>query len=43
MLGLAYFFEEQDCAAARPLFEKVLEAIPDEPNALEGLELCRGF
>ena len=41
MLGLAYFFELQDCGRARPLFEEVLEAIPDEPNALDGLSLCR--
>ena len=41
MLGLAYFFELQDCARARPLFEQVLESIPDEPNALDGLSLCR--
>jgi tetratricopeptide (TPR) repeat protein len=42
MLGLAYFFELQDCTQARPLFTEVLDAIPDEPNALEGLDLCRG-
>ncbi|MCB0012995.1 MAG: tetratricopeptide repeat protein [Anaerolineales bacterium] len=42
MLGFAYIFEEDDCSKARPLFEQVLEAIVDEPNALEGLDSCRG-
>jgi tetratricopeptide (TPR) repeat protein len=42
MLGLAYYFKgEQNCDQAVPLFEKVLAVIPDEVNALEGLELCR--
>jgi superkiller protein 3 len=41
MLGLAYFFkDEENCDKAIPLFQKVLETIPDEVNALEGLELC---
>ena len=42
MLGFAYIFEENDCGRARPLFEQVLAAIADEPNALEGLDSCRG-
>ena len=42
MLGFAYIFEENDCTSARPLFEAVLAAIPDEPNAQEGLDSCRG-
>ncbi len=42
MLGLAYYFKgEENCNRAVPLFQKVLEAIPDDVNALEGLELCR--
>lgn len=42
MLGLAYYFKgEENCDQAIPLFEKVLQVIPDEINALEGLELCR--
>lgn len=42
MLGLAYYFKgEQNCDQAVPLFETVLGSIPDDPNALEGLELCR--
>ena len=42
MLGLANYFKgEQNCDTAVALFETVLETIPDEANALEGLELCR--
>lgn len=42
MLGLAYYFkDEQNCSDAVVLFETVLETIPDEANALEGLEVCR--
>jgi superkiller protein 3 len=42
MLGLAYYFQDdQNCDKAVPLFEKILETIPDEANAKEGLELCR--
>ncbi|MGW8317763.1 MAG: tetratricopeptide repeat protein [Candidatus Promineifilaceae bacterium] len=42
MLGLAYYFKDaQNCDKAIPLFNKVLESIPDEANALEGLDLCR--
>jgi superkiller protein 3 len=41
MLGLAYYFQDEiNCDKAVPLFRKVLETIPDEVNALEGLELC---
>ena len=42
MLGFAFIFEENDCGRARPLFEQVLDSIADEPNALEGLDNCRG-
>jgi tetratricopeptide (TPR) repeat protein len=42
MLGLAYYFKgEQNCDRAVPLFEKVLETIPEDVNSLEGLNLCR--
>jgi tetratricopeptide (TPR) repeat protein len=42
MLGLAYYFKgEQNCDQAIPLFQTVLETIPDDVNALEGLDLCR--
>jgi tetratricopeptide (TPR) repeat protein len=42
MLGLAYYFKgEQNCDQAIPLFQKVLETIPADVNALEGLDLCR--
>ncbi len=42
MLGLAYYFKgEQNCDQAVPLFEKVLQSIPDDVNSLEGLDLCR--
>ena len=42
MLGLAYYFKgEQNCDRAVPLFEKVLESIPEDVNSLEGLDLCR--
>ncbi len=40
--SLAYYFKgEQNCDRAVPLFEKVLETIPEDVNSLEGLELCR--
>jgi hypothetical protein len=42
MLGLAYYFkDDQNCHEAVPLFEKILETLPDDANAQEGLELCR--
>ena len=42
MLGLAYYFKgEQNCDVAVVLFETVLETMPDDANALEGMELCR--
>lgn len=42
MLGLAYYFQgEENCDKAVPLFEEVLETIPEDVNALEGLDLCR--
>ena len=42
MLGLAYYFKgEQNCSDAVTLFETVLATIPDDANALEGMELCR--
>ncbi|MCI0394678.1 MAG: tetratricopeptide repeat protein [Chloroflexi bacterium] len=41
MLGLAYYFKnESNCDQSVPLFQQVLTVIPDEPNSLEGLELC---
>lgn len=42
MLGLAYYFKgEQNCDKAVPLFRQVLETMPEDVNALEGLDLCR--
>lgn len=42
MLGLAYYFKgEENCDQAVALFRQVLEVIPDDVNAEEGLELCR--
>jgi len=42
MLGLAYYFEgEQNCDRAVALFEEVLETLPDDANAQEGIEVCR--
>ncbi len=42
MLGLAYYFKgEENCDKAEPLFRAVLEAIPGDEDAIEGLELCR--
>ena len=42
MLGLAYYFEDADqCVKAISLFQQVLAAIPEDINALEGIELCQ--
>jgi tetratricopeptide (TPR) repeat protein len=42
MLGLAYYFKgEENCGQAVPLFQKVLDVLPDDFNAREGLDLCR--
>lgn len=42
MLGLAYYFKgEENCDQAIPLFRQVLETMPEDVNALEGLDLCR--
>jgi tetratricopeptide (TPR) repeat protein len=42
MLGLAYYFKgEENCDQAVELFRQVLEIIPDDINAEEGLDLCR--
>ena len=42
MLGLAYYFRDvEQCVQAIALFQKVLTAIPEEVNALEGIELCQ--
>ena len=42
MLGLAYYFKgAENCDRAVPLFQQVLETLPDDANALEGMELCR--
>jgi tetratricopeptide (TPR) repeat protein len=43
MLGLAYFYTEQNCEAARPYFDAVLEVVPEgleADNANFGLDLC---
>lgn len=39
-LGLAYFYMAQ-CEKSYPLFDAALQIDPDEPNALEGIRLCR--
>ncbi|MGH2538076.1 MAG: tetratricopeptide repeat protein [Candidatus Promineifilaceae bacterium] len=42
MLGLAYYFKgAANCGQAVPLFQNVLATMPDDANALEGMELCR--
>ena len=43
MLGLAYFYTDQDCEAARPYFNAVLAVVPEgleADNAKFGLDLC---
>jgi tetratricopeptide (TPR) repeat protein len=39
-LGLSYFYVAR-CEEAYPLFDQVLEAIPDNAPAAEGIRLCR--
>jgi tetratricopeptide (TPR) repeat protein len=39
-LGLAYFYKAE-CDKAYPLFDAALQIDPEEPNALEGIRLCR--
>jgi len=39
-LGLSYFYVAR-CEYAYPLFEQVLEAIPDNAPSQEGIRLCR--
>jgi tetratricopeptide (TPR) repeat protein len=39
-LGLAYFYMAE-CDKAYPLFDAALQIDPEEPNALEGIRLCR--
>jgi tetratricopeptide (TPR) repeat protein len=42
MLGLAYYFEDKaNCDQAVPIFQQVLDAIPDDIYALDGMERCR--
>ncbi len=42
MLGLAYYFKDKEnCDQAVPLFEKVLNTLPEDIYALDGLERCR--
>jgi len=42
MLGFAYYFEgEENCDKAVPLFRDVLEALPGDQDAIDGLEQCR--
>ncbi len=42
MLGLAYYFKDADqCIQSIPLFQKVLAQMPEDLNALEGIELCQ--
>jgi superkiller protein 3 len=40
MLGLAHYRNDENCGAAEPLFEAVLAVVPDDENAIEGLDLC---
>lgn len=39
-LGLAYFYVDE-CEKAYPLFNAALQINPEEPNAIEGIRLCR--
>ncbi len=39
-LGLAYFYVDE-CEKAYPLFGAALQVEPEEPNATEGIRLCR--
>ena len=39
-LGLAYFYVDE-CDRAYPLFNAALQIEPEEPNAIEGIRLCR--
>jgi tetratricopeptide (TPR) repeat protein len=39
-LGLAYFYVDE-CEKAYPLFDAALQIYPEEPNAIEGIRLCR--
>ncbi|MGB3716036.1 MAG: tetratricopeptide repeat protein [Candidatus Promineifilaceae bacterium] len=42
MLGLAYYFtDEANCDQSVPLFQKVLDTIPEDIYALDGLDRCR--
>jgi tetratricopeptide (TPR) repeat protein len=42
MLGLAYYFKgEENCDQAVELFRRVTDVLPDDTNAVEGLDLCR--
>lgn len=42
MLGLAYYYtDDSRCTEANILFNSVLEVLPDDYNANEGLRLCR--
>ncbi len=40
MLGLAYFYTTGECDRAEPIFQDVLAVVPEESNALYGLDLC---
>jgi len=39
-LGLAYFYMAE-CEKSYPLFDAALQIDPEEPNALEGIQLCQ--
>jgi len=42
MLGLSYYYTNSGrCEESVQLFQQVLEVIPDEPSAREGMTLCR--
>jgi tetratricopeptide (TPR) repeat protein len=42
MLGLAYNYTDPGrCPEANALFDRVLQVVPDHPDALEGLRRCR--
>jgi tetratricopeptide (TPR) repeat protein len=42
MLGLAYYYTNANlCTKANPLFQQVLDVLPQDVNAQEGLRLCR--
>lgn len=40
MLGLAYYYTTGSCVQSESLFEQVLTVLPEDANALYGMDLC---